>query len=94
MAHVAVVEWTIAMSSLELPPYVLEHLFDSFKEERSENVYQRRIGTRFLTVPEITEKSRAIDENFFHLIVEERTHLENIKIFISVQKAFQRTRKK
>lgn len=102
MALRGVLEWALAMSSLQLPPYVLEHIFNSLGEGgavRSDSgYYQRRRGqpriavpsnTRFLDEPRRKRKSifEIVNANYFHMVVEERTHHENIQLFISVQKA-------
>lgn len=86
MAHQAVLEWTLAMSSLDLPPYVVEHIFTSLQSKQTNPDYQQRKGTDFLFIP-TANSCLKIDENFVHLIVEEREHAENIKLFISVHKA-------
>lgn len=74
------------MSGLKLPPYVLEHIFDSQKA-KVEVAYQRRQANEILCIP---HHAPEINVNFVHLIVEERTHQENIRLFIAVQKAQQR----
>lgn len=91
LAHEGVLEWALAMSALALPPYVLEHIFNALKKQHNPaEEYQRRTATPFLATPQNEE----INENYFHLIVEERTHQENIKLFIAVQKVYQNRQKK
>lgn len=85
IAHQSVLEWTLAVSSLQLPPYVLEHIFNALKFNSNKRDYQQRTANDFLWIPD----HLSIDKNFVHLIIEEREHQENIKLFIAVQKAFQ-----
>lgn len=73
------------MSSLNLPPYVLEMIFDSLKLNSQHEDYQRRQGIDFLSIPRNDDPLQAIDDNFVHLLVEEKTHLENIRLFIAIQ---------
>lgn len=84
LAHQSILEWTLAMSSLKLPPYVLEAIFDALKLNPAEADYQQRVGIDFLWIPPVSDN---VNANFIHLILEERSHSENIKLFISVQKA-------
>lgn len=93
MAHQSVLEWALAMSTLNLPPYVLETIFNSLKLNSSEKDYQKRKANDFLWIAN-NEKASKIYENFIHLIIEERTHQENIKLFISVHKACRKSEEK
>lgn len=86
IAHQSTLEWTLAMSALQLPPYVVEHIFNSLKVQSQHDDYQQRVGVAFLW---ICQNSPKINENFVHLIVEERSHHENIKMFISAHKMYQ-----
>lgn len=88
LAHQSVLEWTLAMSSLNLPPYVLEIIFNSLQFNSKRKPYQQRKANDFLWIAN-NKKAAKIDENFVHLIIEERTHLENIRLFISVHKFVQ-----
>lgn len=83
LAHQAVLEWTLAMSALKLPPYVLEHLFNSVQIHSTNADYQQRKAMDFLWIPPNGNK---VNANFVHLLIEERTHAENIKMFISIHK--------
>lgn len=87
LAHQAIVEWALAMSSLALPPYVLEHIFDSLKLHSKHQDYQQRLAIDFLWLP--NKAAEKINLNFVHLIIEERGHSENIQLFIAVRNAFQ-----
>lgn len=64
------------MSSLQLPPYVLEHIFDSLKLNSKLLNYHRRTA-RFVYV---RERSPKLTLNFIHQVIEERTHAQNITI--------------
>lgn len=79
-------EWAIAMSGLNLPPYVLEHIFNSLKLNQTYRDYQKRIAMDFIAIPAVKNTFSKVNENYVHLIVEERTHRENIQLFIAIQK--------
>lgn len=86
IAHQAVLEWALAMSSLQLPPYIVEHIFNSLQGNSTEESYALRKALHFLWIPAHSEK---LNFNYVHLIIAERTHLANIQMFISIHKAFQ-----
>lgn len=88
IAHQAILEWTLAMAPLQFPPYVVEHIFNALKLNSTHENYQQRKGIDFLWIP-TDQSSKRTNSNFVHLILEERTHQANIKLFISVHKAFQ-----
>lgn len=92
VAHQSILEWTLAMAPLRLPPYVLEHVFGclDFNYTPRQGVYSRRIPTKRIALVECAAAADFV-ENYVHLIIEERSHLENIKMFIAVHRAYQRT---
>lgn len=77
----------MAMSSLHLPPYVLEHIFDALKWHAKHANYQQRKAIDFVWIP---PSNNAVNLNFVHLIIEERTHWQNIQLFIQFQNMLRR----
>lgn len=58
IAHQSMLEWAVAMSPLELPAYVLEHVFNSLDGQLDKaDVYQSRIGEKRIAL-EIAENQR------------------------------------
>lgn len=98
LAQLAVLEWALALASLRLPPYVALHIFESLQERAvpSYRLYKqygvhckRRVGERRLHCPS-TAVPDTFDEDYFHVCVEERTHVQNIRVMISVASAHRR----
>lgn len=81
LAHQATLEWALAMSSLRLPPCVLEHIFNSLKVNSGAKNYQDRIGMDVW----IPDNSPNVNANFVRLIMEERSHADNIRLFLAIQ---------
>lgn len=75
MAHQSILEWALAMSALRLPPYVLEHIFNYLNH---------------VVIADIGEPPSPVEDSFVHSIVQDRTHQENIALFIAVARAHQR----
>lgn len=102
IAHQSLLEWTLAMSALRLPPYVLEHIFDCLHDRNDDCSSWVDYGVRTttkriaLSVSPPTNDDWCYDilfgneDDYIHLILHERTHVENIKMFISVHHAMRK----
>lgn len=84
LARRGVVEWAIALAPLRLPPYVVLHIFDSLASQRASSRTVLRQAEPRIAIPAHNEA--AIDENYFHILVEDRTHHQNIQLFVYMQK--------
>lgn len=100
LAHTAVLEWALALSSLALPAYVVLHIFEAlggeshletyvFDHDEEHYEYEKRTADQRVAVP---AQSENVDANYFNIAVEERTHNQNIAVFIAVQRAHQKTK--
>lgn len=78
----------MAMSPLQLPPYVLEHVFNciDWRYQPRTEPYNERIATKRIAVAGLPQLNT--NENFIHLLIEERSHSENIKLFIAIHRAY------
>lgn len=92
MAHLSVLEWALAMATLQLPPYVLEHIFNSLdcNYTPATDAYQERVAEERIAMALIVDaRPTEIHRNYVHLIIEERSHQENIQLFIAVHRGYQ-----
>lgn len=95
LAHQSVVQWAIAMSPLQFPPYVLEHIFNwldfGYNPTRKARDHYERIATKRIAATRNVHPPLRINENYIHLMIEERSHSQNIKLFIAVHRAYRKT---
>lgn len=76
-------EWALAMSSLQLPPYVVEHIFNCLGTHG-------RIGEKRIKMAKLPGVNmRKIYKGQVRVVIDQRTHQENIQLFIAVHKAYQ-----
>ena len=97
-AHNAFLDWILAMSGLDLPIYVLLHIFDQLRDLGRQNFSKSEYKYADWRTPPVRMEGRVLippsgvecDDDYFDICVEDRSAFENASFIGRVYKSWNR----
>lgn len=98
IVHSALLEWALALAGLNFPPYVVEHIFNCLQQscvvvdDDSGDYQHRTVDSSAISMGEDAIHTSNVSLPYAEVILSERSHYDNIQLFIAVHKAHRKCR--